>query len=119
MTEKQHTRSRKRTGRNGSDEAEVCKEQRDGNPRFLEGALRCVELRCRILRFIDKQKDEDKNAGQATAQDGDLRLTLEQYIELEPPHGLQGPRRGQRQRGFAVTQAAIKFDADGGGCGFR
>jgi hypothetical protein len=32
------------------------KQQRDGNPRFLEGIQRCVALRCQILGLIDKKE---------------------------------------------------------------
>lgn len=56
--ERQSSRTRKRTGRAAGDEAEVRKEQRDGNPRFLEGVVRCVALRCRILGIIRHAPEE-------------------------------------------------------------
>lgn len=34
------------------DEAEYRKEQRDGNPKFLEVALRCIEQRCKIFGLV-------------------------------------------------------------------
>src|SRR5262245_22827380 len=67
--EKQSTRTRRRTrpaggGTATDDEAEVRKEHRDGNPAFLEGALRCVDKRCEILGLNAAKKvrhggDED------------------------------------------------------------
>jgi transposase-like protein len=57
--ERQSTRTRRRTKptvnkdgqavAGGEDEAEFRKEQRDGNPKFLEGILRCIQQRCEIL----------------------------------------------------------------------
>lgn len=53
---RESTRTRRRAGgERTTDEAEVRKEQRDGNPRFLMGAERCVRLRCQILGILEPE----------------------------------------------------------------
>jgi hypothetical protein len=82
-TEKQHTRTRKRTGKAAGDEAEVRKEPRDGNPKFLEGVRQCIYLRCRILGFI-KEKIEDQPPLGATVnvqQNFNLAVLTDEQLE--------------------------------------
>ena len=77
--ERQYSRTRKRVARTGNaDEAEVRKEQRDGNPKFMDGTLRCVEMRCRLLGMLDKKKEESPPPGGPPTADGPLCLTLEE-----------------------------------------
>lgn len=42
----------------GSSESFLREEMRDGNPKFLDGAARCVEQRCRILGILKAGKSE-------------------------------------------------------------
>jgi hypothetical protein len=54
--ERQSTRTRRRAGgQQMTDEAEVSREKRDGNPKFLDAILRCIELRCRILGILQQE----------------------------------------------------------------
>lgn len=46
---KQKTSTKRKTGENPSDEAGVVREESYGDPRFLDGVLKCVEKRCQLF----------------------------------------------------------------------
>ncbi len=55
---REQSRARTRTGKAAGSETELRKEQRSGNPKFLEIVVRCVELRCKITGVIRDRKDD-------------------------------------------------------------
>jgi hypothetical protein len=57
--EKTVSRTSKKTGKNPADEASIEKQQRDGNPAFLEGVLKCIERRCKLLGLDAPEKFKD------------------------------------------------------------
>lgn len=60
--QRETTRTKRRTGDTLSDEAELKKESRDGDPRFLAMVIDCVDKRCELLGLVVKGKDEQNSA---------------------------------------------------------
>ncbi len=55
-TAKETTTTKKaESGGTGRLEAGVRKEERDGNPAFLAGVERCIELRCKLMGIVDEK----------------------------------------------------------------
>lgn len=97
-------RRRKSGGESGevSETAEIVKEQRDGNPAFLDGVMKCVAKRCELLgidapkRFVfeDSQAVGESASGGAATLDVNA-LSLDQvraYRELR--QRITGPSSG-------------------------
>src|SRR5262249_49026281 len=59
--------------------AEMRTEKRDGDPRFLDGVLRCIQLRSRLLGLLDKDPTDPRDA---TAQQ---ILVIEPKLTFDPP----------------------------------
>lgn len=61
-SERTRSRTKRRTGAAPSDEASVEKEQRDGNPAFLDGVMSCIDKRCKLLG-LDAPVKHDHSIG--------------------------------------------------------
>jgi hypothetical protein len=59
---RESSRTRRQTGRAPSDLAGLRTERRDGNPKFLERVLACIDRRIRLLGLDPKLKTEDDGA---------------------------------------------------------
>ena len=46
---KQITHSKRKEGKDATTEAGIRKEEQVGDPRFLDGALKCIHMRCELL----------------------------------------------------------------------
>lgn len=72
-------------GKGERKEATTHKEGRDGNPKFLEGVLKCIERRCQLLGIDAPKRLEHSGPGGGPIQcDYDLSgLTDDQLAQLE------------------------------------
>jgi hypothetical protein len=64
--ERQRTRTRKASGQAPSESAELTKEKRDGNPKFLDGVLRCIDRRCALQGLNAPQRVQHGRDANAT-----------------------------------------------------
>jgi hypothetical protein len=97
--EKESTRTKRRTGgESPSDEAEVKKEKRDGDPRFLEGILGCIAQRCRLLYL---ERDQDAIEKLLAALPGELAGQLRSALarQLARSQGISSTGSGENGAG--------------------
>lgn len=95
QSKSERTKARQKTSGKGKDgkaaitEASMEKEQRDGNPAFLQAVLSCIDRRCKLLGLDAPTKQQNFNVDLST-------LTDEQLDRLEAGEPLeQVMRRGQ------------------------
>jgi len=65
-TAKQITHSKRKEGACASSEASVRKEEQAGDPRFLDGAMKCIAKRCEILGLDAPKKTAFTNSDGTT-----------------------------------------------------
>jgi len=53
---KQVTSTKRKEGKDASTEASVTKQEQPGDPRFLDGAMKCIAKRCEIMGFDAPKK---------------------------------------------------------------
>jgi hypothetical protein len=58
--------------------AETRTENRDGNPKFLDGIFRCIQLRCRLLGLLITEKPDNRG-------------TVAQVLVVEPILNFNSP----------------------------
>lgn len=75
-------RTRKTESETVSVQAEVATEKRDGNPKFMEMILKCIDMRCKLLGVYPK--GEEGRDQQRTAIS---ILEIERPVEPGPVHG--------------------------------
>ena len=83
----ERTKKRQRKGTTGAIDASIETEQRDGNPAFLDGMLRCKdgilrcqERRCKLLGLDAPSRQELTGANGGPIQVDDIHITDEQRI---------------------------------------
>jgi len=83
---KQVTHSRRKEGKDASTEAGVRKEEQAGDPRFADGVLKCIHMRCELLGLNAARKisvlDADGNSyGPFLTEDDRRNRLLAAFLE--------------------------------------
>lgn len=83
---KQITHSKKREGLGASTEAGVRKEEQVGDPRFLDGVLKCIHMRCELLGLNAAKKvslldGDGNNYGAFLSEDERRNRLLAAFLE--------------------------------------
>lgn len=88
QSKSERTKARQETDGKGKDgkpnvkKASIEKEQRDGNPAFLQGVLSCIDRRCKLLGLDAPAKQQNYNIDLSTLTDEQLdRLDAGEPIE--------------------------------------
>lgn len=64
---------RQRPGSADASKSFVRKEMRDGNPKFMDGIMRCVEMRCKLFGLLRPVPPEDTDQNAAVAAGASAR----------------------------------------------
>lgn len=93
LSERQKTRTKKTEGKGATAEASLEKEQRDGDPRFLEGVRSCIADRCKLLGLIVQKGDYrmDATVRDKTRDDAERDALLAQRYAVLDHAGEPGP----------------------------